>query len=168
MIGEMAESKRRGGCKWDCKELEISQKNHGQLYKGGKLLQIKPRLSSVNNGLIARLWMHHNQSENKTWSWGETGEIFVGRVTLHGNVILNVLKLFVNSDWGTQMVSLSFFPFFLARRQGERKPEGGSVISSSFIFYLFFAFVWDLGYSALNPSSFSKDQTSQKCPNRWA
>jgi len=28
---------------------------HGQLYRGGKLFPINPRLSSVNNGLIAGL-----------------------------------------------------------------------------------------------------------------
>lgn len=89
---------------------------HEQPYRGRKLFPINRRLSSVNNGLIACLSTHHDQSENKTKSEGEAGEILGGRVNSHGNVVLKALKLFVSSARGTQIVSLHFFPFFLARR----------------------------------------------------
>lgn len=71
------------------------------------MLPTNRRLSSVNNGLIAGLSTQHNQSENKTRSEGEAGEILGGRVNLHRNVVLKLLKLFVSSVRGTQTVSLN-------------------------------------------------------------
>lgn len=55
VIGEMAKSKRQAGCKWDCKELEISQDSSWASLQRKKVVPDNPRLSSVKNGLIAGL-----------------------------------------------------------------------------------------------------------------
>lgn len=118
-------SKGRQGEKEIARSLKHHETVHGQPCREGKLFPNR-RLSSVNNGLIAGLSTHHNQSENKTRSEGEAGEILGGRLNLHGNVVFKVLKLCEFSLRCSNSFT-SFLSVFLARsreKEARKEPEG--------------------------------------------
>lgn len=143
--------KGRQGEKGIARSLKHHGTVHGQPYRGGKLFPNR-RLSSVNNGLIAGLSTHHNQSENKTRSEGEAGEILGGRLNLHGNVVLKSWN-FVSSAWGAQIVSLHFFLYFWQEvgRRNQGRSQKGRCHFVLLHLLLTLSFVWAMGDPAVNP-----------------